>query len=268
MLRLPLPSFDFFSARHVAAVAALAFALAAMPAHATWSIVAVDPATGEVGAAAATCTVGVELILAIAPGKGVIVAQAATNLSARDEGVRLIEAGETGEDVIAAIANEDFNPGGLMNAPWTEQQYGVATLVDAHAVAFTGDETPDWHGSVSAGSVSAQGNTLRSESVITEALAAFQASDGPMAERLIAGLEAGAAEGGDARCDEARGSLSAFVAVAEPDDPPGKPALFIVAPRRFGLLGAAWNMLFPYHAPESDPPATVRLRQMYEERRE
>ena len=45
--------------------------------HATWSIVAVDPKTREVGLAAATCNPGIQFIAATVPGSGVVAAQVA-----------------------------------------------------------------------------------------------------------------------------------------------------------------------------------------------
>lgn len=232
---------------------------------ATWSIVAVDEATGEVGAAAATCTVGVELILGLVPGKGVILAQAATNFTARDEGIRLIGEDVEARDVIASIGNEKFNPGGWFKAPWTKQQYGVATRAGgAQAGFFTGTDTPGWHGGMAEGGVSVQGNTLRSGRVIQATFAAYHRSGGPMAHRLIAALEAGANEGGDARCEEARAALTAFVAVAQRDDPLGQPTLYLVAPRAFGMMGSLRHAIRPYRPGEEELPATSRLREMYE----
>ena len=247
------------------AVVLSCFMLCVPPVAATWSIVAVDETTGEVGAAAATCTVGVELILGLVPGRGVVVAQAATNFEARDRARELIAAGASASDVLAAIANEDFNPGGFFSAPWTEQQYGVATLVDGRALAFTGEATPRWRGAHDAAGVSVQGNILRSEAVVGSTLAAFQRTDGPLAHRLITALEAGAAVGGDARCDSDRAALSAFVAVAEKSDTADSPSLYLVAPREFGLLGAAWNKLVPYRPGAKIPGAVRALRKMYEE---
>lgn len=260
-----MPTFQPLRATILAAV----LSLAASPAFATWSIVAVDEDTGEVGAAAATCTVGVEMIYGLVPGKGAMVAQAATNLGARDHGVRMIRNGVVAEDVVDAVANETFNPGGMLNAPWTGQQYGVATLTGgAAAASFTGDETDAWAGSITEGGVSVQGNILRDEAVVQAAFDAYQNTDGPMADRLIAALEAGAAEGGDRRCDADRASQTAFVAVAQEDDRQGHPSLLLVAPKAFGAWGALWDLMFPYEPDETDPPATDVLRQMYEDRQD
>jgi uncharacterized Ntn-hydrolase superfamily protein len=241
-------------------------------AGATWSIVAVDPITREVGAAAATCTVGVETIFGAVPGRGVIVAQAATNLSARTKGVAMIASGAGPGEVISVIASEEFNPGSLWRASWREQQYGVAVLgADPPASHFTGVETVPWSGGVAEGAVSVQGNMLYGREVVQAAFRAFLESGRAtgctpyLAERLLGALEAGAARGGDNRCPRERAALTAFVAVARPGDPAEAPSLFLVAPRAFGLLGSIRHRLFPYSPSSETPPAVAELRAMYEE---
>ena len=248
---------------------------ASRQAGATWSVVAVDPITREVGAAAATCTVGVEIIYGGVPGRGVIVAQAATNLGARRKGVGMIASGAGPREVISLLTSNEFNPGGLWNlwhASWREQQYGVAVLdADPSASHFTGVETVPWSGGVAEGTVSVQGNMLYGREVVHAAFRAFRASGRSknctqhLAERLLRALEAGAARGGDKRCPRERAALTAFVAVARPGDPADVPSLFLVAPRAFGVLGSIRHSLFPYSPSAETPPAVTELREMYEE---
>ncbi len=246
-------------------------------AAATWSIVAVDPATQEVGSAVASCTVGVDMVSGVVPGKGVIVAQGTTNLSALKHGIRLIAGGAGPGEAIAEIANEDFDPerfwGALLpwSASWHERQYGVAVLDANPAVAnFTGDETVPWSGAMAGSSVSVQGNMLFGAEVVEAAYRAFRESEGlaecrlPLAERLLRALEAGAARGGDKRCAPERAALTASLTVARPADPPDEPSLFLAAPRAFGMSGAIRNMLFPYRPSEETPPPVAQLRKMYE----
>ena len=64
--------------RLIPMAAVLAALCAPGSASATWSIVAVDPETREVGIAVASCIGGVEVTAGIAPGKGVVTAQAMT----------------------------------------------------------------------------------------------------------------------------------------------------------------------------------------------
>ncbi len=254
-----------------ASVLLLALGLAASPARATWSIVAVDPISREVGAAAATCTVGVEIIYGGVPGKGVILAQAATNLRARDRGVEMIAAGASPGEVISLVASEAFNPGRLWRAPWKEQQYGVAVLgAEPAASPFTGTDTVPWSGARAEGNVSVQGNMLHGAAVVEAAFREFRRSGQSqrcrpsLAERLLRALEAGAEHGGDNRCPNERAALTAFLAVTRPDDSEREPALFLVAPRAFGILGSIRHMLFPYAPSDETPPAVRQLREMYE----
>lgn len=252
---------------------ALPLAVGPMPeeARATWSIVAVDPETREVGAAAATCTVGVEAIHGAVPGRGLILAQAATNLAARNHGVEMIASGASPREVIDVIATEEFNPGRPWNAPWREQQYGVAVLgADPAVVHFTGADTVPWSGARAEGNVSVQGNMLYGPEVVDAAFRAFREDAGSptcrrsLAERLLLALEAGAERGGDKRCSRERGALTAFLAVSRPDDSADLPSLYLVAPRAFGLLGSLRHMLFPYSPSEETPPPVRQLRAMYE----
>src|SRR5262249_6668799 len=64
----------------------------------------------------------------------------------------------------------------------------------------------------------------------TDTLRAFQAVQAPgrLADRLLAGLEAGAAQGGDVRCSAEQTALSAFLMVACPCDAATQPSLHLV----------------------------------------
>lgn len=212
-------------ARHPArlpATCALIVCLIA-PLQATWSIVAVDPRTREVGSAGASCTSHVAGIMALAPGRGVIVAQAMSNSVARRRGIDLVARGGSPSAVVAAISHPSFDDA------FAEQQCGVAALafVDRPA-AFTGSRTHAWAGHLLAPGVAVQGNTLTSADVLTATLAAFQRDPSrPLAERLLTALEAGAAHGGDRRCG-AQTARSAYLVVARPGDSADQPSVRLV----------------------------------------
>ncbi len=181
-------------------------------ARATWTIAAVDPETEEVGAAGATCGRWVWMASGVAPGHGVVLAQGASNLDAREAGVEMLLDGATPEEVLEAVKDGDD--------ALVERQYGVAAL-SGPAAAFNGSDSWDWYGSESGDHVTVQGNVLWREEVVTDAFAAYQeALDAgePLSERLLSALEAGGAQGGDARCDEAKSAKSAFLEVADPGD--------------------------------------------------
>ena len=102
----------------------------------TWSIVAVDPETREVGVGAATCTVGVEMVRGIVPGVGVVSAQAYTNLYSRNQAVEALASGSSLEEALAA-AEAAAGQHGL--SEWSFQQFAVVVL-EPRARAHTGSD--------------------------------------------------------------------------------------------------------------------------------
>jgi uncharacterized Ntn-hydrolase superfamily protein len=195
---------------------------------ATWSITAVDPRTREVGIAGASCTDFVFGIAGVAPGKGVIVAQAMSNMAAKRAGVKMLLEGASPQAVITAITNPQFD----LN--FSFQQYGVVALgFESKPATYTGADTDGWKGAAQGYGVSVQGNILTDAKVVSDALAAFDAvsKNGrtSLADRLMAALEAGAARGGDSRCG-AQKARSAFIIVAKPTDDIDAPYLRINIP--------------------------------------
>jgi uncharacterized Ntn-hydrolase superfamily protein len=188
-----------------------------MEARATWSVVAVDPDTEEVGVAGATCGMMVWMIGEVAPGHGAVAAQYATNLKAKREAADRMADGQAPDQVLDAITDPDFDDKVAL------RQYGLASL-DGPAVAFTGDDNDPPALAATGETWTVQGNTLASEDVVLDAADAFVAAEGePLDERLLRAMEAGAADGGDARCDPEQAAKSAFLFVARPGDRPGNP---------------------------------------------
>ncbi|GMR03119.1 MAG: hypothetical protein BMS9Abin20_1485 [Acidimicrobiia bacterium] len=180
-------------------------------AQATWSVVAVDPETGEVGVAVASC-VGFEVsvIPVLVPGVGAAASQAAIS---EPSGMRIVEAlsgGASAAETLDAVVAADDAPG--------DRQFGVVVLDDGGA-GWTGSDTFDvaLDRRSTDGTASVQGNILVSEAVVASALAAFEASDGDLPDRLLAALLAGADEGGDSRCGEQTATSAALI-VARPGD--------------------------------------------------
>jgi uncharacterized Ntn-hydrolase superfamily protein len=221
---VPIADVPTCRARQFSAGCALVLTLASS-AQATWSIVAVDPRTREVGSAGASCTPSVAGIVALVPGHGAIVAQAMSNAMARRRGAALLARGGGPSAVIAAISHPSFDES------YRDQQYGVASLdfYDRPA-AFTGAKTHASAGQLLAPGVAVLGNTLTGQDVLTATMDAFQRlSDRPLAERLMGALAAGGEKGGDRRCG-AQTAQSAYLVVARPDDPTRRPAVRHIIP--------------------------------------
>lgn len=198
--------------------AALLVAVSSLPAEATWSIVGVDPETGEVGVAVASC---VELgalsleegfdLVALSPGHGAGISQAAYSPEARTEIQRLLGLGLSAEAVVAGVSNAAFDDA------FELRQHGVV-VIDDGASGFTGDDNGAVARDAQGPNVSAQGNLLVGAAVIDDALASFADSgssdDRTLADRLVDALEAGGTAGGDVRCGE-QTALFAHVSVID-----------------------------------------------------
>jgi uncharacterized Ntn-hydrolase superfamily protein len=207
-----------------AVLAALVVALALAPAaRATFSIVAVDVTTGEVGSAGASCIGGVAKIRDTIEGIGAINTQAYyASFNQRNARTRLL-AGDSPDEVVAWLRANDANgtPG--------IRQYGLVDLYyGGRAAAHTGQQCEDWKGHRVGPNYAIQGNILLSERVVDVMEAAFLATEGqPLSDRLMAALEAASFPAADRRCGVLP-SLSAYIEVARIGDG-ATPYLFLNA---------------------------------------
>jgi uncharacterized Ntn-hydrolase superfamily protein len=254
--------------RRAAALGLLLAAAGPRPAQATWSIVAVDPETREVGYAAASCTADVHQIAALVPGRGALVAQAMMNPAGRDRGAGLLREGAGPEAILAAVTAPDFDRSRVWSW-WSGaqvRQYGIATLEPA-AAGFTGHRTTSWSGDSASREVAVQGNLLWGEDVVADARAAFDgAAACDLSDRLLLALEAGARAGGDRRCVRELAALTAALEVAGPDDAPKRPGLQLRITRSNAELGVArsiWHLARPFRGTPQENPV-VRLRAAYD----
>jgi uncharacterized Ntn-hydrolase superfamily protein len=168
----------------------------------TYSIVAVDTLTGEVGGAGTSCLGGsdVFVIYRAVPGRGAVHAQARYDETERDRAAELLGRGQSAAEVLAAITQVAADPNVAV------RQYGIVDG-SGRALGYTGTATTafaaDVQGATSGFAYSAQGNILTSRAVLEQAAAAFEAGGCDLAERLMRALRAGAEGGeGDSRCTE------------------------------------------------------------------
>jgi len=202
----------------------------------TWSVAAIDPATGDVGVASASCVPNfADALAALVPGKGAGATQAAFDIRNRNVVYQAIREGLTAEEVIARVtapANDTAT---------NRRQYGIVTLNDGvvHTAGFTTPvrlgmkhpegETPRFAGVEADATmgVTVQGNTLASREVVAKALDAFRWEDptgfNTLTDRLMRALEAGSIYGGDVRCNNGntrQTAAMAFIVAARGADPP------------------------------------------------
>jgi uncharacterized Ntn-hydrolase superfamily protein len=196
-------------ARHGAAAAALATALAmallAAPAGATFSIVAYDSVTQELGVAVQSRAFSVGMAVPWAEaGVGAIATQASTNESFGPMGLGFLRGGRPAAEALHALLDADSGS--------AHRQVGV---VDAQgrSANFTGKLCSEWAGGVTGPGYAIQGNILAGEGVVKGMEKAFLETKGELAERLLAALVAGQAAGGDRR-----GMESSAILVVRPSD--------------------------------------------------
>lgn len=196
----------------VTAVVAV-FSLGMHAAEATWSVVGVDPTTGEVGVAVASC-VGFEVTVVpvIVPGIGAAASQADISSVSGQRFVDALAADASAQAALDAVVAADDDS--------DARQFGVVVL-DGGGAGWTGSETMDvaLDRRSTDGTASAQGNILVSDEVVGASIEAFEQADGTLADRLLAGLVAGADAGGDSRCGD-QTATSAALLVGTPGDTP------------------------------------------------
>ena len=173
----------------------------------TWSILARDPETGALGAAVATRFFAVgALAIHVEGNVAALATQALINPMYASLGMPRLRAGESPADVANALLAGDAG-----------REHRQLHILDAagRIAAHTGGACVSWCGSVRGAQVSVAGNMLAGPAVVERTMAAFEASSGPLAERLLAALEAGEQAGGDKR-----GKQSAALKVATRDPYP------------------------------------------------
>jgi uncharacterized Ntn-hydrolase superfamily protein len=165
---------------------------------ATFSILAYDPATGEVGGAVQSrvFSVGNGVLWAEA-GVGAVATQAIVDVSYGPKGIALLKQGLSAADVLKRIYAEDPDP---RPQDWSKQGRQFA-VVDAkgNVAAFTGPKATEWAGDKQSAHATAQGNILAGPQVVDSMIAAFDRTEGHLSLKLMAALEAGQAAGGDKR---------------------------------------------------------------------
>lgn len=174
----------------------------------TFSIVARDPATGQVGVGAVTAMIGVGKLVTHARARvGAVATQAMVNPYLAFDGLAHLAAGRSAQQALDAVIAAD--PG---------RDFRQCGVVDVHGgvAAWTGGRTPHWSGHLLDTDVAALGNRLVGPETVQAAIEAFRGrSDRELAWRLFAALEAGQRTGADRE-----GALSASVAVMDTEEYP------------------------------------------------
>ena len=157
----------------------------------TYSIVARDPETGELGVAVQSCyyQVGPVVPWGLA-GVGAVATQSMVNIALGPAGVVLLRlgyrAGEALDAVLAGDPQREWRQCAMVDAAG-----GAAAHTGPHCIAEAGHRVGDGY--------TVQANLMERDTVWDAMSSAYEAATGPLAERLLAALDAAEGEGGDIR---------------------------------------------------------------------
>ena len=180
----------------------------------TFSIVAVDPETGEVGSAGGSCIAGSIIISDIHITQGVIHTQSYYHPTNQNNASNYMDQGYSPQEIIGYLVENDVanNPG--------VRQYGVVDLENnGRSASFTGGACSDWKGHLNGDTYAIQGNILLGPQILDQIEENFLNTNGPLSHKLMAALQGAKIPGADTRClNEGISTLSSFIRVAKPDD--------------------------------------------------
>ncbi|MFT7073090.1 DUF1028 domain-containing protein [Patiriisocius sp. Uisw_017] len=201
----------------------------AVQAQDTFSIIAVDPANGDIGSAGASCVDGaanfggiIDIITRIIPGRGGVNSQAYVCIpnSNLNNAIAQMEMGSNPSEIIDfLIANDACNS---QNFDPAFRQYGIAdfdTDGNPRVAGFTGASADDFKDDIQGTNFSVQGNILLNETVLNNMQVNFTNTSGTLADKLMAAMQGANFAGADSRC-LARGtsSTSAYLLVYKQGD--------------------------------------------------
>jgi uncharacterized Ntn-hydrolase superfamily protein len=204
----------------------------------TYSIVARDSATGELGVAVQShwFSVGSVVVGGLA-GVGTIATQASSNRSFKHLGLGMLRDGMTAAEASRALREGD---------PAIEHRQFAIVDANGRAVAFTGNACMGEAGQYSGDGFTCQANMMRNDTVWATMARAFEQSGGTLTSRLLAALDAAQGAGGDLR-----GQQSAAILVVPAHGTPADTVIDLrvedhpaplVELRRLVTLGGAYRL--------------------------
>jgi uncharacterized Ntn-hydrolase superfamily protein len=170
---------------------ALASTLLAAPSEATFSIVARDPDTGDLGVAVQSHYFSVGPIVPWAePGVGAVATQSLVEVSYGPKGLQMMSHGRGAKQTLEELLSQDSN-----------KEVRQVAMIDTRGdvVAWTGKRCIPAAGDHVGPQYSVQANLMSNDRVWPAMARAFETTRGDLATRMLAALDAGQAAGGDIR---------------------------------------------------------------------
>lgn len=191
-------------------------------ANSTFSICAVDPVTGQVGSAGASCIANCLILSYIQPNWGVAHVQASWTQTNYNNARRLMLLKYSPQQIRDSVVLQDGNP--------SVRQYGIVDLVGGGRVAaYTGTNCTNYKGHKMGPTYSIQGNILLGSQILDSMEARFLRQTGTLADKLMAALQGAKVVGADTRCTGSnKSSISSFLRIRKPGDTVGTQYLELV----------------------------------------
>ncbi len=181
------------------------------PQYSTFSLCAVDPISGQSGAAVTTRVPFVgRAVPHVRAGIGAVCTQASTVVEYGPRGLDLLAKEVEPAAAIAQLLADDQQR--------ESRQLGMIDM-KGRSAAHTGKNNGNWAGSKQGVNYTVQANIMVGPEVVEAVAKTFEATEGtgmPLAERMILAMEAGQSKGGDRRFGNLQ---SAAIKVADPNDP-------------------------------------------------
>ena len=157
----------------------------------TYSIVALDETTGELGVAVQSHWFSVGFLVPWAKaGVGAVATQSFVKVDYGPEGLQLMESGITAVDALKTLTSKDDGE--------AVRQVGMIDI-KGNVAAHTGSRCIKYAGHIVGKNYSVQANMMANGTVPKAMAVAFEKTKGDLADRMMAALEAAEAEGGDIR---------------------------------------------------------------------
>jgi uncharacterized Ntn-hydrolase superfamily protein len=202
----------------------------------TYSIVALDPETGELGVAVQSKFFAVGTVVPYAKADlGAIATQAQVNVSYADQGFELLKKGIVPQEIVDRMVAEDDDNG--------ERQVSIIDT-DSNIGHYTGSDCLDFAGHIKGKNFCCQGNILASEKVLENMVDSFENTEGHLGLRMLAALDGAEAAGGDKRGRQA--------------------AALLIVKKEGGYLGK--NDRYIDLRVDDNPEPLIELRRLYEVR--
>jgi uncharacterized Ntn-hydrolase superfamily protein len=182
-----------------------------LPQYSTFSLCAIDPETGQSGAAVTTRVPFVgRAVPHVRAGVGAVCTQASTVVEYGPRGLDLLDKGVEPQAVLQQLLADDQQR--------ESRQVGLIDM-QGRSAAHTGKNNGNWAGSRQGTNYTVQANIMVGPEVVDAVAASFESTEGtgmPLAERMILALDAGQQKGGDRRWGNLQ---SAAIKVADPNNP-------------------------------------------------